>query len=203
MSRNRHKRSNEIGGRFVAIKESMLDTPAWRASSHGARSLYLALKRRYSWKLRENDVYASMRELAEELGSHHEQIARWFREEVHYGFLRQISPGSLGVEGRGRSPHWRFTELGYKGDLPTNDFLRWNGQRFKPKAKIESRGGKPPHGVAENRHTESAENRHTKPAKCGGKPAHEFASESAENPHISRISMSEGAPRVRRIRSRR
>jgi hypothetical protein len=70
MSRNRHKRSNQIGGEFVAIKKSMLDTPAWRALSHGARSLDVALKRRYSWKMRENDVYVPVRGLAEELGSH-------------------------------------------------------------------------------------------------------------------------------------
>jgi hypothetical protein len=55
-----------------------------------------------------------------------------------------------------------MTELGYAGELPTNDFLRWHGQRFKPKPKTESRGGKVAQGVAEKRHTDG-----------GGNPPHQ------------------------------
>ena len=38
----------------------------------------------------------------------------------------------LGIDGKGKAPHWRLTELGYMRDLPTKDFLRWDGTRFKP-----------------------------------------------------------------------
>jgi hypothetical protein len=49
-----------------------------------------------------------------------------------------MSPGCLGAEGKGRAPHWRLTEVAHmrgtssKGmeDMPTMDFLKWNGVRF-------------------------------------------------------------------------
>ena len=33
---------------FVPLILTTLDSPAWKAMSHGARSLYVALRRRYS-----------------------------------------------------------------------------------------------------------------------------------------------------------
>jgi hypothetical protein len=38
--------------------------------------------------------------------------------------------GCLGVEGHGKAPHWRLTEIGYMREPPTRDFLRWNGAPF-------------------------------------------------------------------------
>jgi hypothetical protein len=35
----------------------------------------------------------SQRDAAKELRSHHNQIARWFRELVHYGFIVMTRPG--------------------------------------------------------------------------------------------------------------
>ena len=72
------------------------------------------------------------------------KFGRWFRELQHFGFIRMTEPGSLGVDGKGKAPHWRLTELGYKRDLPTRDFEKWNGAPFVD-SKTESRGGKPPH----------------------------------------------------------
>lgn len=62
---------------------------------------------------------------------------RWFKELQYYGFIVMTSPGHLGVEGRGKAPHWRLTELGTRNrdgvDIPTRDFQRWNGTRFRQK----------------------------------------------------------------------
>lgn len=54
---------------FVMVTNQVLDAPAWRAMSHGARSLYVALKRRY-WPNRKNNgrIYLSARQAAKELG---------------------------------------------------------------------------------------------------------------------------------------
>ena len=52
-------------------------------------------------------------------------------------------PGCLGVEGKGKAPHWRLTELGYMRDPPTQDFLRWNGEPFRdrpPRRKKQNSG---------------------------------------------------------------
>jgi hypothetical protein len=107
-------------------------------------------------------------------------------------------PGHLGVEGRGKAPHWRLTELGYMHEPPTRDFDRWNGKPFaekklKPRAGFLARGvAENPHtSVAENPHTSVAENPHTKNGKCGGKPAHKDGPRGvAENPHITSLTTS-------------
>jgi hypothetical protein len=42
------KSRDSIGGPFVPLLKETLAAPAWRATSHGARSLYVALKLRNS-----------------------------------------------------------------------------------------------------------------------------------------------------------
>ena len=127
---------------FVKVMLETLDAPAWRALSHGARSLYVALKRRCRNDLRNNGkIFLSQRQAEIELGSKRRYLARWFRELEFYGFTVMTRPGFLGVEGKGKAPHWRLTELGYKNDPPTRDFLNWNGVPFqdrKPKVSWKS-----------------------------------------------------------------
>ena len=104
-----------------------------------ARSLYIALKRRY-WPNKKNNgrIYLSVRDAAEELGSGRTQIIRWFRELRYYGFIVMMNAGCLGLDGKGKAPHWRLTEVSYmrgtssRGteDMPTMDFVKWNGVRF-------------------------------------------------------------------------
>lgn len=157
---------------FVMALKSTMDAPAWRAMSHGARSLYYALKRRYNQKGGNNGrLFISQRDAAKEIGSHHTEIARWFRELQHYGFIVKTAGASLGVEGKGKAPHWRLTEVGYMRDMPTNDFQRWDGTRFKNK-KTESRAGNGARGVPEMEHGSVLEMAHTPGAKRAGNGAH-------------------------------
>src|SRR5262249_28540021 len=59
----------------------------------------------------------------------------------HYGFIALVTPHSLGVDGKGKAPHWRLTECGRTSrqsenglfEPPTNDFLRWDRVLFDPK----------------------------------------------------------------------
>jgi hypothetical protein len=60
---------------FVPLIKLTLKAPAWRAMSHGARSLYVALKIRYNTRL-QNGVYMSARMGAEELGLSKDYVAR-------------------------------------------------------------------------------------------------------------------------------
>jgi hypothetical protein len=90
------------------------------------------------------------------------------------------------VEGKGKAPHWRLTELGYMKDLPTRDFERWNGKKFKPR-KPESRAGNPARCVPEMAHTSVPEMAHTKRNKCAGSGAHTAAQGVPEMAHITRL----------------
>jgi hypothetical protein len=125
---------------FIPLDKEMMDCPAWRAMTHGARCLYIALKRRWSFKRRNNGrIFLSQRDAQEELGyPQRDSISRWYREQQHYGFIVMTNPGGLGADGTGKAPHWRLTEVeapgGRNGDtlmLPTKDYLKWNGTKFR------------------------------------------------------------------------
>jgi hypothetical protein len=123
---------------------------------HGrARVLYIALLRRYNRDFHNNGrIYLAQRKAAEEIGSHKDQIARWFRELKHYNFIVMTQGHCLGVEGKGHAPHWRLTELGYMKDQPTRDFMRW----------------KPGDFFADEKQNPVPENRDSEWNKCPGKP---------------------------------
>jgi hypothetical protein len=116
---------------FVPLLKETLASPAWRAMSHGARSLYVCLKSRYNSKQFNNGrLHVSQRQAAKEIGSAFAQVARWFRELQHYGFIVMVKAGHLGLDGKGKAPHWRLTECSYMHDPPTRDFHKWNRKRF-------------------------------------------------------------------------
>jgi len=125
---------------FVPVDVEVMSSPAWRVTSFGARWLYMHLKRRWSFKQRNNGrIFLSQRDAQEEMGcTHRDSISRWFRELQHYGFIVMTDPGGLGVDGKGKAPHWRLTEAEWSGGpngntwmLPTKDYLKWNGTRFR------------------------------------------------------------------------
>jgi hypothetical protein len=151
---------------FMPLLKETLSTPAWRALSHGARSLYIALKLRYSSNFKNNGkIYLSQRDARHELGSGFEEIGNWFRELQHYGFIVQTQAGCLGVDGHGLAPHWRLTEVGFMNEFPTKDFTKWDGVKFKGKRRLarngksESRTGKAVHPAPERRSSTAPERR--------------------------------------------
>jgi DNA-binding transcriptional MocR family regulator len=152
---NRHDRKGRADRLppFVPLLKATLASPAWRAMSHGARSLYVSLKARYNSGQHNNGrVFVSQRTASQEIGSSYTEIARWFRELQHYGFLVQTKGGSLGLNGKGTAPHWRLTECGYMNDPPTRDFGRWDGTKFKD-CVSRRRRPKEQNPVPENRNT--------------------------------------------------
>jgi hypothetical protein len=134
MKREHHK--NRLPP-FVPMLIATIDSPAWKALSHGARSLYLALKRRVSRG--RNQAYISHRDAAEEIGSSRTKGRGLVQELRHFRFVVLAKHGCLGLDGKGKAPHWRLTELGVTSkasaggifEPPTNDFLKWDGIPFK------------------------------------------------------------------------
>jgi hypothetical protein len=125
---------------FVPLDQEVMRSTAWRAASMGARILYIHLKRRWSFKQKNNGrIFLSQRDAQEEMGvANRDSISRWFRELQHYGFIVMTNPGGLGVDGKGKAPHWRLTELeapgGRNGNtwmLPTKDYLKWDAVPFQ------------------------------------------------------------------------
>ena len=121
---------------FVPLFRETLATPAYRQLSFGARALLTAL--RTHCVKNNGHVYLSLRDAGEEIGHRsRNDIANWYRELAHYGFIVQTEAASLGVDGKGKATHWRITDLPTrKGnnelESPTKDFLRWDGVVFEP-----------------------------------------------------------------------
>jgi hypothetical protein len=135
MSR-KYKDKGRIEGPFVALLKETMASPAWRTMSPVGRLLYIALKARYSNNFKNNGrIYLSVRMAAKETGLNKDTITRAFHENTHYGFIRMTEAGCLGLEGRGKAPHWRLTELGYMTNPPTRDFMRWDGTIFQDAKK--------------------------------------------------------------------
>jgi hypothetical protein len=122
---------------FVPLDKATIKAPAWKAMSHGARSLYALLKARYNTNT-QNAVYISTRNASEDLGSHshRDNVLSWFRELDHYGFIRMVSPAHHGVNGHGKAPHWRLTEVSHAGRSPTREYLSWDGTVFPAQKSI-------------------------------------------------------------------
>jgi hypothetical protein len=139
MSR-RHQEKGRIPGQWTASRHEVLDSPAWKAMSMGARVLYIALLRELSMsRFNNGKVWLPTRRAAEQLGTRQMNIGRWYRELEHYGFIVMTEGAHLGVEGKGRSAKWRLTDwaLG-PGCERTCEYLKWDGVIFAPK-KTESR----------------------------------------------------------------
>jgi hypothetical protein len=105
----------------------MLDLPAWKACSPGARLLYISLKR-FLGADNNGKIYLSHRDACEALGTKSKMsISRWFAELEFYGFIVKTTAGCLGVDGKGLAPHYRLTECFCDGRAATRDFDRWDG----------------------------------------------------------------------------
>src|SRR5262245_63772963 len=120
---------------FVPLLHEMMACPAYIAASPGARCLYQALKRRVPRN--NNRAYLSYRTARRELRASFNKVKEWFAELEHYGFIVLAAHGRLGVDGKGKAPHWRLTELGHVAgagtEFPTKEYLRWKGPLFDPK----------------------------------------------------------------------
>jgi hypothetical protein len=125
---------------FVPLFVETLRSRTWRQLSFGARALFTVLRMRC---VKNNGhVHLSQREAEKELGhKDRNDIANWFRELEFYGFIVKTEAASLGVDGKGKAPHWRITDLpvravnGVELVAPTKDFLHCDGTIFEPHVK--------------------------------------------------------------------
>jgi hypothetical protein len=116
---------------FVMLPKETMQSGAWRAMSPHARIMNIALRARFNHKNPNNGwLYLPTRIAARETGLSKDTAASGHRENEHYGFVVMTRGGCLGVDGKGKAPHWRLTDLPYMHEPPTKDFLAWNGKPF-------------------------------------------------------------------------
>jgi hypothetical protein len=178
---------------FLPLLVDMLDAPATKALSHGAFRLYVALKRECNESIsdrRNGRVYLSQRRAHQEIRSKREQIARWYRELEFYGFIVMTERGYLGLDGKGKAPRWRLTELGYMNDPPTKDFLLWRGAKFRDQ-KIQKPG--PENGATLDPKTGPLVDPKTEPPKARSGPENGAKGRAGSGPENgSKLSLTTG-----------
>jgi hypothetical protein len=128
--------SRKVKGRvetpFIPLTVSVMQTAAWRALTAHARVVYIALKGNWNNTFNNNGrIFLSVRRAAKELGFNKDTISRALHELEYYGFVVMTRGAYLGVEGKGKAPHWRLTELAWfenkEERFPTRDYDRWDG----------------------------------------------------------------------------
>ena len=136
MRKKKYRENNLPPGHWAPVYAETVRSAAYKQLSFGARALLTSLCLRC---VKNNGhTYLSQRDAEEELGrASRNDIANWYRELQHYGFIVQTEAAALGVDGKGKAPHWRLTHMPTRngsGDLdnPTKDFLRWDGEVFVP-----------------------------------------------------------------------
>jgi hypothetical protein len=111
-NRRKIKDKGRIPGQWTALRWELLDSPAWKATSPGARLLYISLLRRLSYNaLNNGKIFRSTREAAKEIGVAQRSVWMWFRELEHYGFIAMTSPGCIGPGGK--AARWRITDMAW------------------------------------------------------------------------------------------
>jgi hypothetical protein len=155
MSRKNRDAVDKIKGQFVPMFYETAQSRAWKQLSFGARALFIALRLRCFKN--NGHVYLSLRDAGEELGhKDRNDISNWYRELEHYGFLVKTEAGSLGVDGKGKAPHWRITDMptrakdGLRVDA-TQDFLCWDGVVFEPHVRPSRRWNPGKRGTIKNK----------------------------------------------------
>jgi hypothetical protein len=131
-NRNKTYSKGRIPGQWTALRWEVMDSPAWKHMSCGARLLYIALIRPLSFNADNNGkIFLATRKAAEQLGTSQRVVCIWFRELEHYGFIVLTEPGTAM-----RAARWRITDAGWgkldgKGIEPTKDYLKWDGVLFE------------------------------------------------------------------------
>jgi hypothetical protein len=125
------KRKRQSIGQYTALPWAIKKQPAWRAMSPEARLLWIELR---GWLrndgLNNGKIYLSCRDAAKTIGLSKNTVARRYAENEHYGFLRKISGGYLGSDGRGIAASYRFTDLAHGTHSPSRDYEKWEGEKF-------------------------------------------------------------------------
>jgi hypothetical protein len=124
MSKRRHRKLAP----FIGMDRHQHKSAAFAALSAAAQALLVL----YHTKMM-NAVYLSARLGARKINTSKNTAARGLAELEHYGFIVKVQGAHLGVNGIGKSAHYRLTAQPYGNLGATRDYQNWNGDFFSPK----------------------------------------------------------------------
>jgi hypothetical protein len=112
---------------FVRIYHDLMDSPAWRTASLGARCVVLAIWRRHSGKNNGKIPYGR-RDAQADLGCGSHQAVRYLGDAQERGFIVITRRGSFDWKNGSRAARtalWRLTMERCNGRDPTNEWAAW------------------------------------------------------------------------------
>jgi hypothetical protein len=130
MSNKRNK--GRLSGPWIAMDRHQYKSAAFAQLSAVAQALLVHLTFHYHTKLM-NSVHISTRVGAKKLNVSRGSVANATHELEHYGFIVKVRGAYLGVEGVGKSAHYRLTAQRYGNVGATRDYEKWNGEIFDRK----------------------------------------------------------------------
>jgi hypothetical protein len=129
-------KKQKLSGTFVPMYHKTLASPAWRSLPHGARALFLLMKRLYN-RDHQGPVHLSVRYAAKELGASRNTITSWLAALLAGGFIVRTRRGSLGLNGKGKAAEFQITDEPFK-QKPANPKFQILSQKLgHPVPKIE------------------------------------------------------------------
>ncbi len=133
MSRRRGRRANVTGrsdgsGQYVNFGYPLLQSPAFRSLSGAAVKVFIELRTHFNGS-NNGKLALSLEQAAKLLAMGKATVARAFAELQAKGFVICTKRGQW--YGRQAST-WAITLLAIDGNLPTNDWKRWQPQRKRP-----------------------------------------------------------------------
>jgi hypothetical protein len=124
---------------WIAMDRHQHKSAAFAALSAVAQALLVHLTYNYHTKMM-NSVYLSARLGAKKLNVSKSAAAYALHELEHYGFIVKVKGAHLGVNGMGKSAHYRLTAQRYGNIGATHDYDKWDGEIFSPeKARAKPR----------------------------------------------------------------
>jgi hypothetical protein len=112
--------------RYVWLRHWLIDSPAWKSLSGGARALYIELARRYNGSNNGRIPY-SVREAVEALHISPATASRLLKMLEDRGFIVCTRKGAFSLKTTRDASTWLLTE--YDSDAPvahaTKEFMRW------------------------------------------------------------------------------
>ena len=148
-------RRQDTSEHFTKLIRRTMETPAWRALSPSAQSLYPWVKLEWRGNGANNNgkLRLSVRQAAERLGCTRDAAARAFHDLQKKGFLVVTHPAQLGVGGEAKSPAFEVTELALPGShTPRKLFLQWSAEAEFGITKSIANNPKGRNGKTKSRH---------------------------------------------------
>lgn len=128
-SANKTGRTDSAGeGHFTKMVRSVMDTPAWRALSPVAQSLYPWIKLEWHGARANNNgkIRFSVRQAGWAMGIANDTAARGFHDLQKKGFLVMRELPTLGLEGAAKSPAFELTEIAVNpAQVGTQKYREW------------------------------------------------------------------------------